>query len=179
MISFFSENYISKYKGALKQEDCDYFIKKIDCSTNTLKSQYGNYIGLNIDLQEENNLLMTILKKIEDYKKKHKFLKSIDCRWGVQRDCNLQKYFPGDSYSNEHMEHGANEYDMRRVLAWMIYLNDIGNGGETCWPQQKYKSKARRGALLIWPAGWTHSHHGIVCKTETKYIITGWCSLYR
>ena len=33
---------------------------------------------------------------------------------------------------------------------------------------------AVEGRLVIWPAYWTHIHCGIVSKTQTKYIATGW-----
>ena len=58
----------------------------------------------------------------------------------------------------------------------MIYLNTINKGGGTHWPQQEFTTKARVGDLYIWPAGWTHSHKGIVAPEEEKYIITGWSS---
>ena len=28
--------------------------------------------------------------------------------------------------------------------------------------------------LVIWPAYWTHEHHGLMSETQTKYIATGW-----
>ena len=33
---------------------------------------------------------------------------------------------------------------------------------------------AVEGRCVIWPAFFTHTHRGIVSKTETKYIATGW-----
>ena len=65
-----------------------------------------------------------------------------------------------------------------RVLAWMVYLNDIKKDGGTRWPQQNFTSKPRSGDLYIWPAGWTHSHYGVPALKETKYIVTGWCSFH-
>ena len=35
-------------------------------------------------------------------------------------------------------------------------------------------TKAKEGRLIIWPAYWTHRHHGIVSKSQIKYIATGW-----
>ena len=35
---------------------------------------------------------------------------------------------------------------------------------------------AVKGRCVIWPAFWTHMHKGVVSKTETKYIATGWIS---
>ena len=62
----------------------------------------------------------------------------------------------------------------KRILAWMIYLNDVTDGGHTAFPTQNKKFQPRRGDVLIWPAYFTHPHRGIVSKTQTKYIITGW-----
>ena len=36
-----------------------------------------------------------------------------------------------------------------RLLAWMIYLNDVTEGGETEFPDQGKKSQSRVGDLLI------------------------------
>ena len=77
-----------------------------------------------------------------------------------------------------HMEHGGEDYNSRRMLAWMFYLNDIKKEGGTRWPQQNFTSKPRAGDLYIWPAFWTHSHYGIPTPKETKYIITGWSSFF-
>jgi hypothetical protein len=58
---------------------------------------------------------------------------------------------------------------------WMIYLNDVTKGG-TYFDNYDLTFDAVEGRLLIWPAFWTHFHRGIVSKTETKYIATGWFS---
>ena len=34
--------------------------------------------------------------------------------------------------------------------------------------------EAKEGRLVIWPAFFTHTHKGVVSKTQTKYIATGW-----
>ena len=64
----------------------------------------------------------------------------------------------------------------RRMLAWMIYLNDVTEGGETEFPSQEIKFQPRTGDLLFWPAYWTHPHHGLPSSSQIKYIISGWFS---
>lgn len=93
--------------------------------------------------------------------------------WGLYEYYNIQKYFPGDAYYSWHCEAGNTE-SSNRIMAWMIYLNDVNDGGETEFKFQNYKSKAEKGKLLIWPAAWTHVHRGVASQSETKYIITGW-----
>ena len=61
------------------------------------------------------------------------------------------------------------------MLAWMIYLNDVTDGGYTEFPCQDKKIQPRAGDALVWPAFFTHAHKGITSKTQTKYIVTGWC----
>ena len=61
-----------------------------------------------------------------------------------------------------------------RMLVWMFYLNSIKQGGGTRFQNYDRITNAVEGRLVIWPAGWTHVHHGIVSKTESKYIVTGW-----
>ena len=56
----------------------------------------------------------------------------------------------------------------------MFYLNDIEEGGGTHFPQQDITLKPKQGDLHIFPAQWTHVHHGIVAPREDKYIVTGW-----
>ena len=40
-------------------------------------------------------------------------------------------------------------YAERRMIAWMIYLNDVVDGGETEFPHQKEKFRHTRGTCLF------------------------------
>ena len=42
----------------------------------------------------------------------------------------------------------------------------------------KNKSKTRESFNTYMPTDWTYTHRGLVSKTETKYIITGWYDFY-
>ena len=110
---------------------------------------------------------------IGEYKKKYEFLNEL-MRWNLSPQYNIQKYDPMGGYFSLHSEHGPGNDESRRIMAWMVYLNDVYDGGHTSFPSQKKKFQPRVGDALIWPAFWTHPHHGIVSKTETKYIVTGW-----
>ena len=90
-------------------------------------------------------------------------------------DINAQKYEPNGGFKVWHCERG-NIINSNRVLAWMIYLNDVTDKGETEFYHQKHKEKAEEGKILIWPSEWMHIHRGIPSPTQTKYILTGWFS---
>jgi len=60
-----------------------------------------------------------------------------------------------------------------RVLAWMAYLNDVEEGGETEFIYQGIKIRPRTGRVVIWPGSFTHLHRGNP-PGNTKYVVTGW-----
>ena len=84
----------------------------------------------------------------------------------------LQRTEPTGGYHDFHAEnHGWN--NSSRSMAWMIYLNNVEEGGETEWLYQKKKVKPTIGTVVIWPGGYTHYHRGNP-PMSTKYIVTGW-----
>jgi len=60
-----------------------------------------------------------------------------------------------------------------RVLAWMVYLNDIEEAGETEFIYQGLRVKPKAGRVVIWPGSFTHLHRGNP-PSNTKYVVTGW-----
>ena len=89
---------------------------------------------------------------------------------------NLQRYAPGEGFKKWHCDWTiSNEATepTNRVLAWILYCNDISSGGtEFHW--QNHHEIAERGKLIIFPAGISHIHRGRVNKTDVKTIATGW-----
>ena len=114
-----------------------------------------------------------LFKCYKDYRKQWPFLKQNIKSLDIP-SFNLQKYNPGDHFSQLHTERNPGG-QMHRVFAWMTYLNDIkSDNGNTFFPHFDLKIKPEKGKTLIWPAEWTHAHAGEILKGETKYIITGW-----
>ena len=178
----YPDKYIFVKKNVLSKHQCNQIITYIEESKNTVALSSNSYyygFSCSVTSTPHNFLVESLTKNINEYVKKHNFLNVIGnsySSWGIEDKYNLQKYFPGQSYSGEHMENGKDSTTSKRLLAWMFYLNNIYDGGQTYWPQQNFKKNAREGDLCIWPSSWTHSHYGIVSKKETKYIVTGWCS---
>ena len=180
-MSYQNKDHIYVKEKAVDSSLCDIAIHWLN--TNQLvRNPNGFYNGYSqhIGDSEFRSILNIVHENLITYRDEcYPFLQGMYCDWGMEHTFNLQKYKPGQSYNAEHMEHGNDANSCLRLLGWMVYLNDINDGGETYWPQQKFKKSARKGDLLIWPAGWTHSHYGIVSNTEYKYIITGWYSFNR
>lgn len=87
-------------------------------------------------------------------------------------ECKIQRTAPGGGYHVWHHEQASNT--MRRVLTWILYLNDDFEAGETEFLYQQRRVAPKTGSLVVWPAPFTHEHRGNPPINGTKYIITGW-----
>tara|TARA_X000001036_G_scaffold112750_1_gene105607 strand:- start:1145 stop:1747 length:603 start_codon:yes stop_codon:yes gene_type:complete len=116
-----------------------------------------------------------LIKYTPVYRESYPSVDNID-PWNVCNIYNIQKYDPGDGYHALHCEN-CNEATLHRVMAWMIYLNTVTDEGGTYFSTYDKTLEAKEGRLVIWPAFFTHTHKGVVSKTQTKYIATGWYSL--
>ncbi len=85
----------------------------------------------------------------------------------------LQKTMPGEGYHIWHYESDTRA-NCHRLLTWMLYLNDVEEGGETEFLYLHKRIKPKAGTLLIWPAAFTHTHRGNPPLSGPKYVITGW-----
>ena len=173
---FGMNNYISRQAKTLSLKQCQDIIDFFNTKETEWheERQYNRY---NASIQELPDLYERLTTHLNSYSHEHPFLKGMPYLWGPTLRFNIQKYLPGESFWKEHMEHGLGGEYSTRILAWMIYLNDIKHKGGTCWPQQKFTSKPRAGDSYIWPAAWTHTHYGIAAPKEIKYIATGWVNI--
>lgn len=95
-------------------------------------------------------------------------------------DVNVQRYRAGQGgYHHWHSEiyphpHDPSQDSLHRVLFFLLYLNDVTDGGETAFYYQGTKILPRAGTLLLAPAGFTHTHKGHVPRSGDKYVVTSW-----
>jgi hypothetical protein len=85
----------------------------------------------------------------------------------------MQKTPIGGGYHDWHFE-SMNQQTSTRILTWILYLNDVEEGGETEFLYFPKRVKPKQGTVLICPAAFTHTHRGNPPISNTKYIITGW-----
>ena len=94
---------------------------------------------------------------------------------------NIQHYAPGEGFKRWHCDWTISDEatePVHRVLAWILYCNDVDNAGtEFHW--QEHHEPAERGKLVIFPAGPSHIHRGRVNADESKLIATGWINAGR
>jgi len=89
---------------------------------------------------------------------------------------NLQRYAPGEGFKRWHCDWTISDEatePVHRVLAWILYCNDVPEAGtEFHW--QGHHEGAERGKLVLFPASPSHIHRGRVSVHHSKTIATGW-----
>ena len=85
----------------------------------------------------------------------------------------LQKTSIGGGYHIWHCESGSMSTG-RRVMAFILYLNDVETGGETEFLYYPKRITPAAGTLILFPSQYTHTHRGNPPISNDKYIITGW-----
>ena len=94
----------------------------------------------------------------------------------LQMKINVQRTQPMGGYHAWHCESNGPGHVRDRLLASMMYLNTIppGEGGETEFLYQSKRICPVAGRVVIWPAGFTHTHRGNPPLSGDKYIATSW-----
>ena len=107
---------------------------------------------------------------LEEYAKEYEHLRHYSYQ---QAYLNVQRTLPREGYHAWHTENG-NLASNRRIMATMMYLKDVEEGGETEFLYQSLRFQPKRGQVLIWPAGFTHVHRGNPPLKGEKFIATSW-----
>lgn len=118
-------------------------------------------------------LFSNLKSAFEQYIKKYNILEDIKIE--IDDRFNIQYYTEGQHFKKFHFESSGSKH-RKRILTWMIYLNDVPNGGHTVFPYYNYTVQPISGYILVWPAEFTHTHFGDIVIDE-KYIVTGWFNL--
>ena len=65
----------------------------------------------------------------------------------------------------------------QRTDTFMIYLNDVEEGGETEFLHFSKRVKPKTGRIVIWPSAFPYLHRGNPPLSGEKYILTSWMML--
>ena len=188
------KDFIGVYKNAFSLEMCKFLITHIeDVTVNAgeiLKAappEKPLFIASAKDIEREDEqffLSQTLTDKnielhnflnetVERYRHEYPALLNLELR---SFDNKLQKTRIGGGYHKWHFEQ-TNQETARRVFAWMIYLNDVEEGGETEFLYYNKRIKPEAGTVVFFPASYTHTHRGNPPISNDKYIATGWFSV--
>lgn len=140
-------------------------------STDLSLNLYDVNVGNTECIQKYFNNLQNIL---QNYINEYKYANDGN-PFLINEPFNIQHYKPNEGFFAWHCERNTSTYPFNnRHLTWMTYLNDLTDEGGTEFYYQKLKIEPKKGKTVIFPSDWTHTHRGVVSKTQEKYIITGW-----
>ena len=114
---------------------------------------------------------------LNNYIKKYKWADFVNTYQVIEK-LSIQHYKPGEGFYKWHTENTGYSYNLNRHLVFMTYLNDVENAGTEFYYFPDLNIQAKKGLTLIWPAGWTHTHRGVISDIDEKHIITGWFNFY-
>ena len=189
-VGYTINNFIGVFKNAFTKEFCEKVIKQYEDmiasghgqtrfeSEGDAKTQRDDtqlfaddvdHIPLRMVTKEFNELFWG--KYFPIYEQEYSALK--DSGRHTNYTFKVQKTKIGGGYHIWHYESCSREI-CNRLLTWMVYLNDVQEGGETEFLYQHMRVKPEQGTLVIWPAAFTHTHRGNPPLSNEKYIVTGW-----
>lgn len=87
----------------------------------------------------------------------------------ISKDYNVRFYPKGKGLFNNHIDTGTKQ-TFDRVLAFILYLNNVEVGGETEFIHTGKKIKPAKGKVLIFPCNYLFPHRGNIPISDDKYI---------
>ena len=179
------KDFILHKEGIVSKKNCNRAISIFEEEKHYKDGTIGVMRDLNPSLKKSSEIFLEVGQKnpyndlfmdgltlaLDYYKEEYPFINEVS-PWNISRFYKLQRYKPNEGYFGIHCENDGS--CLTRMLVWMIYLNDVTDDGFTLFPTQGKSFQPRTGDIVIWPAFWTHPHHGVTSKTQSKYILTGW-----
>lgn len=187
-------NFIFEKRNTISTEKCNNLIEIFEASDYAKKEQHkfkgklvksGSSVIITEEFLHKNKIWLDELNDFysilghysSEYVKKYFQSLHFIGSWRNETYSVMSRFDPGESFCDWHCEQG-NLNKSSRILAWMFYLNDVTDGGKTAFLNQRVGIKPESGKLVIWPSSWTHTHKGLISRTQTKYILTGWFRFY-
>jgi len=91
----------------------------------------------------------------------------------VFKQHRIQRTKAGAGYHVFHHERTVAQ-SCEREIAALVYLNDEFEGGETEFLFCKKRVKPKKGSVVLFPAGFTHTHRGLMVLEGEKFAVATW-----
>lgn len=144
-VSFiYGAEFINTTKNKVLHNIDNLIYEKISKVFNKYRNQYGNFYNVNSVFGTDYLLV--------------KYLKDID-------EAPLHLDYPVIMYNNQ---------IVTRIVGCITYLNDVENGGETIFTQQKEKIKPECGKTTFFPINITHPHLVAKSISNDRYVLITW-----
>jgi len=164
-------HWCQKNNRSFDRPDSESVKKDNTCVLNPTSEHGINFSYSNIEnfLGEFNSTFWDVC--YADYRKKYSVLDQYERNTIYTYKIQCTK--PGGGYHVWHCEDSGINYS-RRIGVYILYLNDVEEGGETEFLYLSKRVKAVKGRLIVFPPNFPWSHRGNAPLTGDKYIMTGW-----
>jgi hypothetical protein len=118
------------------------------------------------------------IKYLSLYQEKNPIFRSINNPLGDE-GFRMKRYInDGTEHHGYHIDSGQEPTcQPSRILAILIYLNDVEEGGETVFYNQGISIKPKCGRVTIFPTSFTHVHAGRRPVSNPKYVLADMITL--
>jgi len=174
---------IMVFDNVLTAEQCQAIVQKFEEDTMKITGTCGGG-KVQLDIKQTTDLYLrpdrgwhnelklmseAMLPKIMEYREVYNQLHSISM---VHTGLQIQRSEVGQFYTTHIDDDTRDAY--HRIVATLIYLSDVEEGGETHFTQHGVQVKPKAGRLVLFPSKWTHPHEAKKVLKGTKYIAVGW-----
>jgi hypothetical protein len=177
--------YVSYYDNVLPAELCQKIIDRFESNPqmqeSTVLDDHRSFTEINITKHKEwEDVQDTLLNTMQYYLGRYMQQFKIDPKcWPKEvgyEMFRMKRYLPNDHDEFKFHVDVENYDSARRFLVFFFYLNDVAEGGETAFQQNRnteieLKVKPVQGRLLVFPPLWTHPHIGMKPISGPKYIL--------
>lgn len=135
----------------------------------------GTILFLNDTMEEWKDVVFqthtAIAKAVTEYAKSFPALMEhlqsgrVGCRYP-----RIERVDPGQGFTWHADNSGMDTAE--RVIACLLYLTDVTEGGETEFAHQTMKVKPEAGTIVVFPPFWTHLHRGMSPQSDVKYTMS-------
>ena len=188
------DNLIQVYDDVIDKDSCNTLIGKFETHEEQHETVYqedgDEKIAFKqlqmIQFKEWESVQSGMLELFQDYIVRYK----IDCniktkQWPDEygyEAIRMKRYLNNDSDRFDPHVDVLNYDTSRRFLAFFIYVNDVGEGGETKFLNMykpgtyvPFTVTPKRGRLLMFPPLWPWYHAGLKPESGNKYLIHSYC----
>lgn len=180
----YDQDFIVVYQG-LDQEVCNSIVRLFDSDSSKWRGKIDRSEGVLYEGKTKNSWDLEIVNEgiwqdtfhrihpkiqscINHYLARSPILQAFDL---IATGYKIQMYPKNQGYFRWHADSvGGNTGD--RVVAMVLYLNDVETGGETEFFHQGIKIAPKIGNLVLFPSGWNYMHCGHMPVSDNKYIIS-------
>jgi hypothetical protein len=188
--SYEIDNFILEADNYFSNDFCDRVIKYFDNMANAgfgFDRSHENRPGLhvqnfgiglatenvlNLDISQEMNsiFIQTFWNDIYPiYNNKYNILATAE-----PHKIYLTKLQKTNVQEGYHVWHFEQKKSNERLLAFILYLNDVEEGGETEFLYYSKRISPVKNKIIVFPASFSHAHRGNPPLKGSKYVLTGW-----